>query len=183
MLYIRLVIDLSSKCSNPVQQSRHLKCPLFYSFFFFYYDLISFRCALRLYIVLPEKLCSVVILQILFVFFFIYFNRRIIGPCFLQDAERGMEALKREKEEILAKLSHTERMLAEGKNRVIKLEEDSGKLRRALDLSMTRLNRMSMDSDYLVDRLSCFLLFLNFLLLFICVHLTNNSYLSSYIYT
>ncbi|KAG8651007.1 golgin candidate 4 isoform X2 [Manihot esculenta] len=69
-----------------------------------------------------------------------------------KDAERGMEALKGEKEEILAKLSHTERMLAEGKNRVIKLEEDSGKLRRALDLSMTRLNRMSMDSDYLVDR-------------------------------
>ncbi|XP_021641894.2 golgin candidate 3 isoform X2 [Hevea brasiliensis] len=70
----------------------------------------------------------------------------------LKDAEQGTEALKREKEEILAKLSHTERTLAETKSRVTKLEEDSGKLRRALEQSMTRLNRMSMDSDYLVDR-------------------------------
>lgn len=53
------------------------------------------------------------------------------------------------------KLSQTERMLAEGKARVNKLEEDNGKLRRALEQSMTRLNRMSMDSDYLVDRLAC----------------------------
>ncbi|WRX10538.1 hypothetical protein QQP08_003025 [Theobroma cacao] len=68
------------------------------------------------------------------------------------DADERAELLKREKEEILVKLSQTERMLAEGKARVNKLEEDNGKLRRALEQSMTRLNRMSMDSDYLVDR-------------------------------
>ncbi|EOX95844.1 GRIP-related ARF-binding domain-containing protein 1 isoform 1 [Theobroma cacao] len=70
----------------------------------------------------------------------------------LKDADERAELLKREKEEILVKLSQTERMLAEGKARVNKLEEDNGKLRRALEQSMTRLNRMSMDSDYLVDR-------------------------------
>ncbi|XVE73792.1 hypothetical protein DITRI_Ditri11bG0146800 [Diplodiscus trichospermus] len=71
---------------------------------------------------------------------------------FLKDADERAELSKREKEEILVKLSQTERMLAEGKSRVNKLEEDNGKLRRALEQSMTRLNRMSMDSDYLVDR-------------------------------
>ncbi|OMP06255.1 putative Structural maintenance of chromosome 1 protein [Corchorus capsularis] len=70
----------------------------------------------------------------------------------LKDADERAELSKREKEEIIAKLSQTERMLAEGKARVNKLEEDNGKLRRALEQSMTRLNRMSMDSDYLVDR-------------------------------
>ncbi|XWS32114.1 hypothetical protein CRYUN_Cryun23aG0133100 [Craigia yunnanensis] len=70
----------------------------------------------------------------------------------LKNADERAELSKREKEEILAKLSQTERMLAEGKTRVNKLEEDNGKLRRALEQSMTRLNRMSMDSDYLVDR-------------------------------
>ena len=75
--------------------------------------------------------------------------------CILQDADECAELSKREKEEILVKLLQTERMLAEGKTRVNKLEEDNGKLRRALEQSMTRLNRMSMDSDYLVDRLAC----------------------------
>ncbi|KAA3475232.1 Golgin candidate 4-like protein [Gossypium australe] len=70
----------------------------------------------------------------------------------LKDADEHAEFSKREKEEILTKLSQTERMLAEGKTRVKKLEEDNGKLRRALEQSMTRINRMSMDSDYLVDR-------------------------------
>ncbi|KAG8477459.1 hypothetical protein CXB51_031058 [Gossypium anomalum] len=70
----------------------------------------------------------------------------------LKDADEHAEFSKSEKEEILTKLSQTERMLAEGKTRVNKLEEDNGKLRRALEQSMTRLNRMSMDSDYLVDR-------------------------------
>ncbi|KAK9279991.1 hypothetical protein L1049_013675 [Liquidambar formosana] len=70
----------------------------------------------------------------------------------LKDAHQQAELLKREKEEILTKLSQTERMLGEGKNRVNKLEEDNGKLRRALEQSMTRLNRMSLDSDYFVDR-------------------------------
>ncbi|XWS46161.1 hypothetical protein CRYUN_Cryun14cG0039900 [Craigia yunnanensis] len=70
----------------------------------------------------------------------------------LKDADERAELSKREKEEILVKLLQTERMLAEGKTRVNKLEEDNGKLRRALEQSMTRLNRMSIDSDYHVDR-------------------------------
>ncbi|XP_011093081.1 golgin candidate 4 isoform X2 [Sesamum indicum] len=70
----------------------------------------------------------------------------------LKEAHQEAEASKREKEEILGKLSQAERMLAEGKNRVKKLEEDNEKLRRALEQSMTRLNRMSVDSDFLVDR-------------------------------
>lgn len=52
----------------------------------------------------------------------------------------------------MGKLSQTDIALAEGKNRVKKLEEDNEKLRRALEQSMTRLNRMSVDSDFLVDR-------------------------------
>uniref|UniRef100_A0A6M2ELY7 GRIP domain-containing protein n=1 Tax=Populus davidiana TaxID=266767 RepID=A0A6M2ELY7_9ROSI len=70
----------------------------------------------------------------------------------LKEAERGTEEAKREKEVVLAKLSDTERKIAEGKSRVNKLEEDNEKLRRAVEQSMTRLNRMSMDSDFLVDR-------------------------------
>ncbi|CAN1237473.1 Golgin candidate 4 [Linum grandiflorum] len=70
----------------------------------------------------------------------------------LKDVEQGTEALTKEKEEIIVKLSNTERKLEEGRNRVNKLEEDNGKLRRAVEQSMTRLNRMSMDSDFLVDR-------------------------------
>jgi hypothetical protein len=64
----------------------------------------------------------------------------------------------------LAKLSDTERKFAEGKSRVNKLEEDNEKLRRAVEQSMTRLNRMSMDSDFLVDRLACFFCDSDFLL-------------------
>lgn len=71
---------------------------------------------------------------------------------FLKDAHQKAELTKSEKEEILTKLSQAERLLGEGKNRVKKLEEDNGKLRRALEQSMTRLNRMSLDSDYFVDR-------------------------------
>lgn len=61
---------------------------------------------------------------------------------------------RREKEDVLDKLSQVERALIEGNNRVNKLEEDNAKLRRALEQSMTQLNRMSLDSDYLVDRLA-----------------------------
>lgn len=61
---------------------------------------------------------------------------------------------KQEKDELLAKLSQAERKLSEGKHTVTKVEEDNIKLRRALEQSMTRLNRMSMDSDYFVDRLA-----------------------------
>ncbi|GFP91468.1 golgin candidate 4 [Phtheirospermum japonicum] len=70
----------------------------------------------------------------------------------LKEAHQQVEASKREKEEIFGMLSQAERMLADGKNRVKKLEDDNEKLRRALEQSMTRLNRMSVDSDFLVDR-------------------------------
>ncbi|XP_027108458.1 golgin candidate 3-like isoform X3 [Coffea arabica] len=70
----------------------------------------------------------------------------------LKEAYQQADTLRGEKEELVANLSKTERMLAEGKNRVYKLEEDNEKLRRALEHSMTRLNRMSVDSDFLVDR-------------------------------
>lgn len=73
----------------------------------------------------------------------------------LQDADHRVEVSKREKEEILVKLSQFEKTMAEGKGRVNKLEEDNAKLRRALEQSMTSLNRMSLDSDFLVDRLAC----------------------------
>ncbi|GAB4844537.1 hypothetical protein Ancab_037917 [Ancistrocladus abbreviatus] len=70
----------------------------------------------------------------------------------LKDSNEQVEVSKREKEEILGRLAQVETMVAEGKSRVNKLEEDNTKLRRALEQSMTRLNRMSMDSDFLVDR-------------------------------
>ena len=56
----------------------------------------------------------------------------------------------------MSKLSQAEKIVDDWKNRVNKLEEDNAKLRRAVEQSMTRLNRMSIDSDYLVDRLVCF---------------------------
>lgn len=60
---------------------------------------------------------------------------------------------KKEKDDILLKLSQAERMLMEGKSMFKALEEDNLKLKRALEQSMTRINRMSVDSDYYVDRL------------------------------
>ncbi|CAL5397745.1 unnamed protein product [Camellia sinensis] len=69
----------------------------------------------------------------------------------LKDAHQQAGILKSEKEDSLKKLSQAERILAEGRNRVNKLEEDNAKLRRACEQSMSRINRMSMDSDYFVD--------------------------------
>ncbi|KAL2330221.1 hypothetical protein Fmac_017802 [Flemingia macrophylla] len=70
----------------------------------------------------------------------------------LKDANFRADALISEKEEILTKLSQSEKVQSEWRSRVSKLEEDNSKLRRALEQSMTRLNRMSVDSDFLVDR-------------------------------
>ncbi|XP_059312560.1 golgin candidate 4 isoform X1 [Lycium ferocissimum] len=70
----------------------------------------------------------------------------------LKDACNESETFKKEKEEVLVKLSDLERRLSEGKGRINKLEQDNEKLRRALEQSMTRLNRMSLDSDNYVDR-------------------------------
>ncbi|CAJ1821583.1 unnamed protein product [Sphenostylis stenocarpa] len=74
----------------------------------------------------------------------------ILNGC--QDADRRADVLSSEKEEILAKLSLSEKIQSEWRSRVSKLEEDNSKLRRAVEQSMTRLNRMSVDSDFLVDR-------------------------------
>ncbi|GFY83217.1 golgin Putative 4 [Actinidia rufa] len=62
------------------------------------------------------------------------------------------EISRKEKEDILEKLSQADRMPAEGRNRVNKLEEDNAKLRHALEQNMSRINRMSVDSDFFVDR-------------------------------
>ncbi|EFH58311.1 hypothetical protein ARALYDRAFT_483764 [Arabidopsis lyrata subsp. lyrata] len=70
----------------------------------------------------------------------------------LKDVDERVESSKKEKEEITSKLLHAENVAAEWKNRVSKVEEDNAKVKRVLEQSMTRLNRMSMDSDFLVDR-------------------------------
>ncbi|KAF7801277.1 golgin candidate 3-like isoform X1 [Senna tora] len=70
----------------------------------------------------------------------------------LLDAEHRVDVSRGEREEILARLSQSEKAQADWRSRVSKLEEDNAKLRRALEQSMTRLNRMSVDSDFLVDR-------------------------------
>ncbi|KAK4270883.1 hypothetical protein QN277_019649 [Acacia crassicarpa] len=70
----------------------------------------------------------------------------------LKDAEQRTDVLRGERDETLAKLSQSEKVQSEWRSRVSKLEEDNAKLRRALEQSMTRLNRMSVDSDFLVDR-------------------------------
>lgn len=70
----------------------------------------------------------------------------------LKDADQRADVSKSENDETLAKLSQSEKAQTEWKDRVIKLEEDNARLRRAVEQSMTRLNRMSVDSDYLVDR-------------------------------
>ncbi|XP_031092148.1 golgin candidate 4 [Ipomoea triloba] len=70
----------------------------------------------------------------------------------LKDAYQQSETLTREKEEVLAKLSEAEERFSVVKIRMNKLEQDNEKLRRALEQSMTRLNRMSLDSDNYVDR-------------------------------
>ncbi|KAH9604150.1 hypothetical protein KSS87_010490 [Heliosperma pusillum] len=69
-----------------------------------------------------------------------------------KDSKQQIEGSNKEKEEMLAKLAESDKMVGEWKSRVNKLEEDNAKLRRAVEQSMTRLNRMSVDSDFLVDR-------------------------------
>ncbi|KAL6901020.1 hypothetical protein ACP4OV_005696 [Aristida adscensionis] len=70
----------------------------------------------------------------------------------LKAANQAIEISRREKEDIVAKLSQAERMLADGKRSMQKLEDDNSRLRRALEQSMTTVNRMSLDSDNSVDR-------------------------------
>ncbi|XP_048591637.1 golgin candidate 3-like isoform X3 [Brassica napus] len=70
----------------------------------------------------------------------------------LKDADERLESSNKEKEDITYKLLQAEKVAVEWKNRVSKVEEDNAKVRRVLEQSMTRLNRMSMESDNLVDR-------------------------------
>lgn len=70
----------------------------------------------------------------------------------MQVANETIEISRREKEDIAIKLSQVERMLADGKRSIQKLEDDNSRLRRALEQSMTKVNRMSLDSDNSVDR-------------------------------
>ncbi|KAG2252469.1 hypothetical protein Bca4012_100030 [Brassica carinata] len=70
----------------------------------------------------------------------------------LKDADERLESSNKEKKDITSKLLQAEKVAAEWKNRVSKVEEDNAKVRRVLEQSMTRLNRMSMESDNLVDR-------------------------------
>lgn len=53
---------------------------------------------------------------------------------------------------MVSKLAQAERTTADGKLAVQRLQEDNLRLRRTLEQSMTRINRMSLDSDYSVDR-------------------------------
>jgi len=71
----------------------------------------------------------------------------------MQVANQTIEISIREKEDIATKLSQAERMLADGKRSMQKFEDDNSRLRRALEQSMTTVNRMSLDSDNSVDRL------------------------------
>ncbi|XLR09617.1 hypothetical protein S83_037555 [Arachis hypogaea] len=70
----------------------------------------------------------------------------------LRDAENKVDVSRTENEKVLAQLAHSEKVQTEWRSRVVKLEEDNSKVRRALEQSMMQLNRMSLDSDYLVDR-------------------------------
>ncbi|XP_062192012.1 golgin candidate 4-like [Phragmites australis] len=70
----------------------------------------------------------------------------------LKVANQTIEISRREKEDIATKLSQAESMLADGKRSMQKLEDDNSRLRRALEQSMTTVNRMSLDSDNSVDR-------------------------------
>ncbi|XP_077212441.1 golgin candidate 4-like isoform X2 [Tasmannia lanceolata] len=70
----------------------------------------------------------------------------------LEDANQRLEISKHETGETLAKLSQAERMSSESKHRVQNLEEANIKLHHALEENITRFNRMSLDSDYSVDR-------------------------------
>jgi predicted nuclease with TOPRIM domain len=71
---------------------------------------------------------------------------------FMQVANETIEVSRREKEEVATKLSQVETMVADGKRSMQKLEDDNSRLRRALEQSMTTVNRMSLDSDNSVDR-------------------------------
>jgi hypothetical protein len=63
-----------------------------------------------------------------------------------------MEMKDKEKGELLEKLTLQQKKVDESEEKAHKLEADILMMRRALEQSLTRLNRMSSDSDYYVDR-------------------------------
>ncbi|CAM6086936.1 unnamed protein product [Calypogeia fissa] len=70
----------------------------------------------------------------------------------LQKANKTVEVKDGEKEAALEKLVISEKRISEKEQKLQKLEEEVLRLRRALEQSMTRLNILSSDSDYHVDR-------------------------------
>ncbi|KAG6543039.1 hypothetical protein Mapa_015535 [Marchantia paleacea] len=70
----------------------------------------------------------------------------------LQAASQKIEAKNAEKNSALDKLVNAEQRKFETEQKMRKLEEEVMRLRRALEQSMTRLNTLSSDSDYHVDR-------------------------------
>ncbi|OAE30991.1 hypothetical protein AXG93_2018s1580 [Marchantia polymorpha subsp. ruderalis] len=70
----------------------------------------------------------------------------------LQVASQKIEAKNAEKNSALDKLVYAEQRKFETEQKMRKLEEEVMRLRRALEQSMTRLNSLSSDSDYHVDR-------------------------------
>ncbi|MCO5594317.1 hypothetical protein L7F22_048347 [Adiantum nelumboides] len=70
----------------------------------------------------------------------------------LKLANNAMILKDREKEELIEKFALQQRKVSESQEQSHKLEADVLMLRRALEQSLTRLNRMSSDSDFYVDR-------------------------------
>jgi uncharacterized protein len=71
---------------------------------------------------------------------------------FKQIANKAIEMKNKEINEAVEKLKMTELKKQEWEQNSRKLEEDVPRLRQALEQSITRLNRMSSDSDFYVDR-------------------------------
>ncbi|KAI5061017.1 hypothetical protein GOP47_0023522 [Adiantum capillus-veneris] len=70
----------------------------------------------------------------------------------LKSANNAIMVKDGEKGELLEKLALQQKKVSESQEQSHKLEADVLMLRRALEQSLTRLNRMSSDSDYYVDR-------------------------------
>lgn len=83
-------------------------------------------------------------------------NYRELQFSYFQAAKLELEKYDKDKEELVSKLSDSETMLSDTKRMVLKLQEDNSKLHRAVEQSMTRITRMSLDSDYYVDRFSLY---------------------------
>ncbi len=71
---------------------------------------------------------------------------------FKQIANKAIEMKNKEINEAVEKLKMAELKKQEWEQNSRKLEEDVPRLRQALEQSITRLNRMSSDSDFYVDR-------------------------------